>query len=259
MIVKSSTTMHGRRFRNRQMTIPRLILPTNVGGTVGLLEALRRRGGGRLVFPSSGGTVYGRLTCIPVPEDHPLQPITAYGAAKVAVEVYLGFYRALYGIDCRVARLSNPFGVGAAIASFGRYRAHLQSKSQNCEKIATHNEPVPMSALAFEYEPAFYSCEFGVCLETITAFQARLDDAPPYTFPRSSDDPRTGTWNARTSAKSQHRLTVTNTGNGFCGACDLWRVFATKSDSPRFITIRLLNILCRGPPLSVDVCRAQSG
>lgn len=87
-------------------------LKENIGITLGLLEALRRRGGGRIIFPSSGGTVYGRLTTVPAPESHPLNPITVYGASKVAAEKYLVAYRELHGIDARIARLSNPFGAG---------------------------------------------------------------------------------------------------------------------------------------------------
>jgi UDP-glucose 4-epimerase len=45
-------------------------------------------------------------------EDHPLSPISADGAGKAAAELYCGTYRALYGVDCRVARLSNPFSAG---------------------------------------------------------------------------------------------------------------------------------------------------
>ncbi|MBB4267061.1 NAD-dependent epimerase/dehydratase family protein [Roseospira visakhapatnamensis] len=87
-------------------------LDDNVRATLGLLEALRHRAGSRLIFSSSGGTVYGRLRQVPAPEDHPLAPITAYGVSKAAVELYLGFYRAHHGLDCRVARISNPFGAG---------------------------------------------------------------------------------------------------------------------------------------------------
>jgi len=87
-------------------------LTSNVAATLALLEALRRRGGGRIVFPSSGGTVYGTLKHVPASEDHPLMPITAYGAGKAATEIYLGFYRATHGLDCRVARIANPYGAG---------------------------------------------------------------------------------------------------------------------------------------------------
>ena len=85
---------------------------TNVGSTLSLLEAMRRCGGKRLIFASSGGTVYGKLRQVPVPEDHPLNPVTAYGVSKMVAEKYMGLYRELYGLDCRVARLSNPFGAG---------------------------------------------------------------------------------------------------------------------------------------------------
>jgi UDP-glucose 4-epimerase len=98
---------------------PTLDLSTNVVSTLGLLQAMRKNGRqapARLVFASSGGTVYGRPLRLPVAEDHPLNPITAYGAAKAAVEMYLGTYRDLYGLDCRVARLANPFGAGQNLA-----------------------------------------------------------------------------------------------------------------------------------------------
>ena len=96
---------------------PAADLAVNVGSTLALLDAMRRRADRpRLVFASSGGTVYGRLRHVPVHEDHPLAPITAYGVGKAAVELYLGHYRAIYGLDCRVARLANPFGAGQDLA-----------------------------------------------------------------------------------------------------------------------------------------------
>jgi UDP-glucose 4-epimerase len=91
-------------------------LTSNVTTTMALLEAMRRRGGGRIIFSSSGGTVYGKLQHVPVSEDHPLQPITAYGAGKATAEIYLGLYRALHGLDCRVARIANPYGAGQNLA-----------------------------------------------------------------------------------------------------------------------------------------------
>jgi UDP-glucose 4-epimerase len=93
---------------------PALDLDANVMPTLGLLEAMRRKGKNApvLLFSSSGGTVYGRLRRAPVDEDHPLNPITAYGAGKAAAEMYINIYRHLYGLDCRIARLANPFGAG---------------------------------------------------------------------------------------------------------------------------------------------------
>jgi UDP-glucose 4-epimerase len=87
-------------------------LDGNLRASVRLLDVMSRRCGTTLVFASSGGTVYGRLRVVPADEDHPLDPVTAYGVSKVAAEKYIGFYRARNGVDARIARISNPFGVG---------------------------------------------------------------------------------------------------------------------------------------------------
>jgi UDP-glucose 4-epimerase len=86
-------------------------LETNVGFMVRLLECLRESAS-RLVFCSSGGTVYGATAVDFIPEQHPLRPISAYGAGKVAAEAYAGFFERTYGVDVRIARLANPYGVG---------------------------------------------------------------------------------------------------------------------------------------------------
>jgi UDP-glucose 4-epimerase len=91
---------------------PKGDLAMNLGATLDLLEAMRRAGGKRLLFTSSGGTVYGRLEHFPVRENHPFAPITAYGAGKAAAEIYLGLYQAMHGLDCRIARVANPYGAG---------------------------------------------------------------------------------------------------------------------------------------------------
>jgi UDP-glucose 4-epimerase len=90
-------------------------LETNVAGTVRLLEALRHRPSIPITFVSSGGTVYGEPETLPLPEDHPLRPKTAYGVSKTAAEHYALLYRRLWGVDARIVRLSNPFGPGQDI------------------------------------------------------------------------------------------------------------------------------------------------
>ena len=89
---------------------PAADLAVNVTATIRLLDAVRRRGC-RIVFASSGGTVYG-VTSEPIPEEHLLVPITAYGASKASAEIYLNLYRSLHWIDCRIARIANPYGAG---------------------------------------------------------------------------------------------------------------------------------------------------
>ncbi|RYG11631.1 MAG: NAD-dependent epimerase/dehydratase family protein [Burkholderiales bacterium] len=87
-------------------------LTVNVGGLVGLLEAARSYPGIRIVFPSSGGTVYGRPERLPTREDHPKHPLSAYGVAKLAAEAYLDLYRASHGVNSIALRISNPIGPG---------------------------------------------------------------------------------------------------------------------------------------------------
>lgn len=87
-------------------------LTANVAPTLMLLEALRRKGGTRLVFASSGGTVYGPVSEKPIAEGQALRPVSAYGIGKATAELYIELYRATHGLDCRIARISNPYGAG---------------------------------------------------------------------------------------------------------------------------------------------------
>ncbi len=86
-------------------------LEENVISTVCLLDACAQAGIGRMVFLSSGGTVYGRRgrgeRCR---EEEETFPITAYGIHKLTIEKLLFLYREMYGMEYRVVRLSNPYG-----------------------------------------------------------------------------------------------------------------------------------------------------
>ena len=90
---------------------PAYDLGENVGFFVRLLDSLKDTQT-RVVFCSSGGTVYGATEHRPISEDHPRRPLTAYGAGKVAAELYAEFFRRSYGLDVRIARLGNPYGLG---------------------------------------------------------------------------------------------------------------------------------------------------
>ncbi len=85
-------------------------LNANVVSTLHLLNACRESGVRRVVFVSSGGTIYGIPNQVPTPETAPTNPITAYGIGKLAIEKYLGLYEYLYGLEYRVLRVANPFG-----------------------------------------------------------------------------------------------------------------------------------------------------
>ena len=84
----------------------------NVLPTVNLLEAASLCGVERVVFLSSGGTVYGESeTLIPHKEDEQLSPICSYGAQKVTIESYFQLYRRMKNLDAMIVRISNPYGV----------------------------------------------------------------------------------------------------------------------------------------------------
>lgn len=84
----------------------------NLINTINLLECMRRKSVPRIVYLSSGGTVYGIPDSSPVSESHPLRPISSYGIVKVAVENYLHMFHELHGISYVALRVSNPYGAG---------------------------------------------------------------------------------------------------------------------------------------------------
>jgi len=82
----------------------------NLIGTLHLLEQTRSAQAKKIIFASSGGTVYGIPHEIPIKESHPTDPISSYGIVKLAIEKYLHLFWALYGVDYRILRISNAYG-----------------------------------------------------------------------------------------------------------------------------------------------------
>lgn len=85
-------------------------ISANVLMTSYLLEACVRKKVKKIVFLSSGGTVYGKEAQCPLNEDTPTNPITSYGLQKIAIEKLIYLYNYMYGLDYRIIRLSNPYG-----------------------------------------------------------------------------------------------------------------------------------------------------
>lgn len=85
-------------------------LEANVLATLRLLDACVNSKVKKVIFISSGGTVYGIPGEIPTPETAPNEPITAYGVSKLTIEKYLSLYKHLYGLDYSVLRVANPYG-----------------------------------------------------------------------------------------------------------------------------------------------------
>jgi UDP-glucose 4-epimerase len=105
---------------------PLLDIRLNVAGTVNLLEASRAAGVRKVVFTSSGGSIYGTPKDLPVDETAPVRPESQYAAGKAAGELYLNVYSALYGIAWTSLALANvygprqdPHGEAGVVAIFG--------------------------------------------------------------------------------------------------------------------------------------------
>lgn len=85
-------------------------LTANVIITVNLLEACARNNIKKVVFLSSGGTVYGREAECPIREEAITYPINSYGLQKITIEKLIYLYWCMYDLDYRIIRLANPYG-----------------------------------------------------------------------------------------------------------------------------------------------------
>jgi len=99
----------------------------NVIGLLNLIEGARAGGVRRVVFASSGGTVYGDGAPTPTPETAGKLPSSPYGTAKLTSEYYLATFTRLHGLDAVALRYSNvygprqnPHGEAGVVAIFGR-------------------------------------------------------------------------------------------------------------------------------------------
>lgn len=82
----------------------------NVVGGLNVFNCCARAGVKRVIFASSGGTVYGEQKEFPADEDHSTDPVSPYGVAKLASEKYLGYYHSQYGLEYTALRYANIYG-----------------------------------------------------------------------------------------------------------------------------------------------------
>lgn len=83
---------------------------TNVVATLQMLNAMVVRNVRKIVFISSGGTVYGNPVYLPIDEQHPTDPLVSYGITKLAIEKYLHIFERMHGIKPITLRVANPYG-----------------------------------------------------------------------------------------------------------------------------------------------------
>jgi len=109
----------------RSVADPLYDASVNIEGSIALLEACRKTGVRKVIYISSGGAMYGEPEYLPCDENHPVRPLSPYGASKHTVEHYVFMYRQNFGIDYTVLRYPNvygprqdPFGEAGVIAIF---------------------------------------------------------------------------------------------------------------------------------------------
>lgn len=89
---------------------PKADAQVNIVDTLNLYEAARAAGVRRIVFASSGGAIYGEQDYFPADEKHSKRPLSPYGVSKLANEKYLGYYKAVHGIENVIFRYTNVYG-----------------------------------------------------------------------------------------------------------------------------------------------------
>jgi UDP-glucose 4-epimerase len=82
----------------------------NIIGSLHVLEGAISAGVSRVVFASSGGTIYGVPDELPVRENASQRPESPYGVAKKALGDYLHYYREVRGLEYTALALANVYG-----------------------------------------------------------------------------------------------------------------------------------------------------
>ena len=85
-------------------------IESNIIGSVKLFQNAVMNNVKKIIFSSSGGTIYGDTTGVPMKETDPLNPINPYAISKLTIEKYLHYFNQTYGMDYTILRYSNPYG-----------------------------------------------------------------------------------------------------------------------------------------------------
>jgi UDP-glucose 4-epimerase len=96
-------------FVERSLKDPTYDASVSIIGLLNILQAANEVGA-RVVFSSSGGTLYGDANIIPTPEDYSARPVSPYGIAKLCCEQYLDFFHQAFGLGYVALRFSNVYG-----------------------------------------------------------------------------------------------------------------------------------------------------
>jgi UDP-glucose 4-epimerase len=169
----------------------------NVKGTLHVLEAAARVGA-PVVFTSTGGALYGDDAPRPTPEDYIPQPLSPYGASKLAAEAYVKTWSLSKGLPNAICRLGNvygprqnPHGEAGVVAIFSD---HLHTG--RAPKIYGHGKPtrdyvyvgdVVSALLAARGKSGTYNIATGVETDVLTVWTQLSDAAARQIDPELAD------------------------------------------------------------------------
>jgi len=94
----------------KSMTDPCFDAEVNIKGTINILESCRKNKVKKIIFASSGGTIYGECLKKAPDEKSFANPLSAYGTAKLSAEHYIKCYSAVYGLKYTILRYANVYG-----------------------------------------------------------------------------------------------------------------------------------------------------
>lgn len=157
----------------------------NIVGGINLYECCRKYGVKKIIFASSGGTIYGEQKYFPADENHPLQPCSPYGISKLTNEKYLYYYKEIFGIKFVALRYANvygprqnPHGEAGVIAIFSKKflkneQPVINGDGKNTRDYVFIDDVVEANVLALDEKlSGSFNIGTGVEHDVITIFNA---------------------------------------------------------------------------------------
>lgn len=149
----------------------------NILGSLNLFNACVKHKVKKIIFASTGGTIYGEQDYHPADENHPANPVSPYGVAKLTIEKYLHFYKEVYGINFVALRYANvygprqnPFGEAGVVGIFterllGGKKAIINGDGKQTRDFVFVEDVVESNVLALKY-PRSDIFNIGTGIET---------------------------------------------------------------------------------------------
>lgn len=185
------------------MEQPQLDARTNILGGINLAQVAMTIGCRQFVYINTGGALYGNPRYLPVDEQHPIEPLSAYGLAKWAMERYLELL--LPGeIDLKVLRLANVYGPRQSVDSEAGVVATFGLRMLRGQPVTIHGDgeqtrdfvyvgDVAEACMrALRTEGRYVANVSSGAATTVNALFAEMATRTGYRFAPVTDEPRAG-------------------------------------------------------------------